>query len=361
MPRAAPGAGASGAEDPRGAEGAGPTARIALLTSLPSLVDHCTALADGIGVTLDVLAPDSGGWQAAVLVLLGEDVGEHPAALGAPSVLVGTEETRVWEHAARLGTQTVAVLPDASEWLTQRMIAAVEPPGDPATTVGVVAGCGGAGASVLACATARQAAADGLDVVLLDADALGGGLDVVLGCEDEEGLRWPALAESRGRLRPSLLTDALPRHEGLAVLSWDREGTVDLDGHVFDAVLAAAQQAFDLVVVDLPRHAPVAWARACHHLLLVTPARVRSAVAAARVATRLHAVHPGVRLVVRESGRGGSDLDPALVADTIGLELAGTLRDDPRLAAAVDRGEGIPGGRTRIGRFAARVLDEVYP
>ncbi|GAA1999009.1 septum site-determining protein Ssd [Brevibacterium samyangense] len=335
--------------------------RIALLTRIPSLIDHCAALADGIGITLDVIAPDSGGWQNAVLVLLGEDVAEPPQALGVATVLVGTAESGVWAHAARLGADHVAVLPDASEWLTQRMITAVEPPGTPGTTLGVVAGSGGAGASVLACATARQAAAEGMNVVLLDADSLGGGLDLVLGCEDLEGLRWPALTESRGRLRPSLLTEALPRHEGLAVLSWDREGRVDLDSEVFDQVLAAAQQAFDLVVVDLPRHAPVEWARACHHLLLVTPARVRAAVAAARVAKRLVTVHPDVKLVVRESGKAASSLDPALVAQTIGLDLLGALRDDPRLTAAVDRGEGIPGGRTHIGRFTTAVLDEVCP
>ena len=332
--------------------------RIALLTQLPSLVDHCAAIADSIGITLDVLAPQSGGWQGAVLILLGEDVVEPPRAVGVPTVLIAPAEAHdAWANAARLGTDHVALLPAAAEWLTQRMITAVEPPAAPATTVGVVAGSGGAGASVLACALARQAAGDARPTVLLDADPLAGGLDLVLGCEDIPGLRWPALTASKGRLRPSTLTQALPRFDDLAILSWDRDGREELAEEVFDAVLTAAQQAFDLVVVDLPRHAPAAWARACHHLVLVTPARVRAAVAAARVARRLSEVHPAVRLVVRETDRSG--LDPHLVADTIGLELLGTLVDDSGLASRIDRGEGIPAGRTRLARFAEGLLADL--
>src|SRR5699024_8606034 len=149
----------------------------------------------------------------------------------------------------------------------------------------VVAGCGGAGASVLACALARRAGADH-STVLVDADPLGGGLDLVLGAEQVPGPRWTDLSASRGQLRPSTLADALPRHDGLALLSWGRDDTVDLDPDVFDDFLAAAGQAFDLVIVDLPRHAPPQWTRRCHHVLLVSPARVRSAVAASQVAKR---------------------------------------------------------------------------
>src|SRR5699024_434564 len=307
--------------------------------------------------------------------------------------------------------------------LSGRMIAAIEPPVAPGTTVGVVAGCGGAGASVLACALARRAGADhstvlvdadplggGLDpvlraeqgpgphwthrsppprpargstsgvggrcggagasvlacalarragaahsTVLVDADPLGGGLDLVLGAEQVPGPRWTDLSASRGQLRPSTLADALPRHDGLALLSWGRDDTVDLDPDVFDDFLAAAGQAFDLVIVDLPRHAPPQWTRPCHHVLLVSPARVRSAVAASQVAKRLSQAHPDVRLVVRETGAGG--LDSELLADSIGLSLAGSIRDDRGLSAAVDRGEGIPGG-AHLGRLDDRLLGE---
>src|SRR5699024_10068221 len=137
--------------------------------------------------------------------------------------------------------------------------------------------------------------------------------------------------------------------------SWGRDDTVDLDPDVFDDCLAAAGQAFALVIVDLPRHAPPQWTRRCHHVLLVSPARVRSAVAASQVAKRLSQAHPDVRLVVRETGAGG--LDSELLADSIGLSLAGSIRDDRGLSAAVDRGEGIPGG-AHLGRLVDRLLGE---
>src|SRR5699024_11548525 len=95
-------------------------------------------------------------------------------------------------------------------------------------TVGVVAGCGDAGASVLACALAGRAGADH-STVLVDADPLGGGLDLVLGAEQVPGPRWTDLSASRGQLRPSTLADALPRHDVLVLLSWGRVYTYDLD------------------------------------------------------------------------------------------------------------------------------------
>ena len=331
--------------------------QVALITDLGAITDECARVAESIGISLKVLPPDSGGWQNASLILLGEDVREAPATDHADRILVvldGDEPSSAWKRAAHLGVEQLAVLPSAAEWLSGRMIAAVEPPVAPGVTVGVVAGCGGAGASVLSCALARRAGPD-VSTVLVDADPLGGGLDLVLGAEQVPGPRWADLSASRGQLRPSTLSQALPRHEGLAILSWGRDDILDLDPDVFDDFLAAAGQAFDLVIVDLPRHAPPQWTRRCHHVLLVSPARVRSAVAASQVAKRLSQSHPDVRLVVRDTGAGG--LDAELLAESIGLDLAGSIRDDRGLSAAVDRGEGIPGG-ARLGKLVERLLGE---
>lgn len=331
--------------------------QIALITDLGAITEECARVAESIGVDLKVLPPDSGGWQKAALILLGEDVTDIPATDGADRILVvldGDETASAWRRAAHLGVEQLAMLPSAAEWLSQRIIAAVEPPVTPGVTVGVVAGCGGAGASVLACALARRAGAE-VPTVLVDADPLGGGLDLVLGAEQVPRPRWSDLSASRGQVRPSVLRQALPVHDGLAILSWGRDDTLDLDPEIFDDVLSAASQAFDLVIVDLPRHAPPQWTRRCHHVLLVAPARVRSAVAASQVAKRLSHSHPDVRLVVRETGSGG--LDAGLLAESIGLGLAGSIRDDRGLSAAVDRGEGIPGG-ARLGRLVDRLLGE---
>ncbi|MFX9135288.1 helicase, partial [Acinetobacter baumannii] len=87
-------------------------------------------------------------------------------------VLDGDEPASAWRRAATLGVEQLAMLPSAAEWLSQRIIAAVEPPVTPGVTVGIVAGCGGAGASVLASALARRAAKE-VSTVLVDADPLG--------------------------------------------------------------------------------------------------------------------------------------------------------------------------------------------
>lgn len=334
--------------------------RVVLFTQVHSLIEHCAALADGIGLGLDIRLPENGGWQDAALVLIGEDITAAPDVGGVPTVLVSlTQSDAVWAAAARLGADHVAVLPAAAEWLTIRMIHAVEPPSEPAQTWGFVGGVGGAGTSVLACAVARCAAAQGVSTVLLDADPLGGGLDLVLGAEGAQGLRWPGLAASRGRLRPSTLRDSLPRTGDLAVLSWDRTGTEELAPDVFEAVMSAAQQAFQLVVVDLPRHAPVQWARMCSELTVVVPGRVRGAVAASRVARRIEAVNSAIKVAVRDAGRGG--VQPELLADTIDLPLIGTIKDDPQVASAVDRGEGLPIARTHVGRLAERIVEGGLP
>ncbi|NNV10044.1 hypothetical protein ETC03_28295, partial [Geobacillus sp. MMMUD3] len=119
---------------------------IALITDLGAITEECARVAESIGVDLKVLPPDSGGWQKAALILLGEDVTEVPATDGADRILVvldGDETVSAWRRAAHLGVEQLAMLPSAAEWLSQRIIAAVEPPVTPGVTVGVVAGCGG--------------------------------------------------------------------------------------------------------------------------------------------------------------------------------------------------------------------------
>ena len=112
--------------------------RVVLFTRVPSLIDHCAALADGIGLGLDIRLPENGGWQDAALVLIGDDITEAPDVGNVPTVLVTlTQSNAVWAAAARLGADTVAVLPAGAEWLTIRMINAVEPPAEPAQTWGL--------------------------------------------------------------------------------------------------------------------------------------------------------------------------------------------------------------------------------
>jgi secretion/DNA translocation related CpaE-like protein len=297
-------------------------------------------------------------WQAAPLVLVGADAVRRlrgtPRRAGV--VLVGRDQDdpEVWRHAVEIGADHVLMLPDGERWLVDRLADAAEGAVRPAFTVGVIGGRGGAGASTLACALAVTSARDGRRTLLVDADPLGGGLDVLLGGESAHGLRWPDLAASRGRVGGGALEEALPELHALRVLSWDRGDPVEVPAEAVRAVLAAARRRGGAVVVDLPRRVDEAAAQALAQVdlgLLVVPAQLRAVAAAGRVAAAARTVLGDLRVVVRPDPEGEAvGLTAAEVARLLGLPLAGELPEERGLAAA--RRTGRPPGRDPRGALA---------
>ncbi len=92
--------------------------------------------------------------------------------------------------------------------------------------------------------------------------------------------------------------------------------------------------------------------------LLVVPAELRAAAAAARVAARLGWVCRDLRLVVR--GPSPGRLSAEVIARTLALPLAGEVRPEPGLRADLERGEA-PGRRRRspLARLCDRLLDDL--
>jgi secretion/DNA translocation related CpaE-like protein len=265
----------------------------------------------------------------------------------------------LYRLAVDIGAQDVVVVPDAQAWLVERMAAAAEPIVARATTVGVLGGRGGAGASVLSATLARSAAGRGLRTLLVDGDPLGGGIDLVLGAEAAPGARWSDYCERRGRLSSAALHDSLPTRGGLAVLSWHRGAVDPVSAETMRSVLEAAVRGYDLVVADLPRHIAEAGAEAlaaADVTLIVVPAEVRAAVAADRVADAARRYTRDLRVVVRGPAPGG--LKPAVIAESLRLPLAGVMSTDRRLAGAIERGEP-PGGGGPLGAFCARFLGDL--
>ena len=111
-------------------------------------------------------------------------------------------------------------------------------------------------------------------------------------------------------------------------------------------------------MVDLPRQlgAAALEALALSTLtLVVVPAQVRAASAAARVIAAVRPLATDVRLVVR--GPSPSGLDAELIADSLGVPLDGELRPEPGLDADIDRG--LPParrGRGPLAAYCSRVL-----
>ncbi|MBA0053528.1 septum formation initiator [Streptomyces sp. AJS327] len=323
--------------------------------------------------------PGATSWERAPLVLVGDDcagaVG-FDALAGAETLgtvrrrgvlLVGRDldDSGVWERGARIGAEGVVVLPDAESWLAGRIADAAEGVGRPAMTVGVIGGRGGAGASTLACALSVTAARTGRHSLLIDGDPLGGGLDVLFGGEQAEGLRWPSFADARGRVGGAALTEALPRLHDVSVLSWDRGDSVLVPPEAMKSVLCAARRHGGIVVVDLPRRVDETVAEALVQLdlgLVVVPAELRAVAAAQRVSSWSRLVLRDLRAVVRSPGRGhGPTLSGEEVAQYLGIPLAGELPWERGLVEGLERseppGHAENGALARFGReFWAQVL-----
>lgn len=322
-----------------------------LVTADPDLLDDLLRLTAEVGLVADV-APDPGAarpwYDRASLVLIGIDCATACVRAGLPRrggvILVGARPLADdgsppdWRVAEALGAEHVATLPAAEPWLLEQLAGLDDE--SPGTVVAVLGGRGGAGASVFAGGLAVTAARRGMRTLLVDADPLGGGIDLVLGWESMAGLRWPALSQASGRVHPPALVDALPGRAELVILSWDRGEPVTVPPEAMLAALDAGRRGRDLVVADLPRRiddsAAVAL-RAADRAFLVVPAELRACAAAARVAATVMPHCPRLALVVRQPGPGGLRVQE--VADSLGLPLAGTLRREPRLAAALERGE----------------------
>lgn len=350
-----------------------PPVRVAaplLVTTDPDLLDDLLRLAAAAGVEPEV-APDVGAarraWSTAPLVLVGADavggVRRRGLARREHVVLVTSsvrDESGVWEDAVAIGAREVLGLPGDESALVERLADAAESAGRPARLIGVLGGRGGAGASTLAAALAVTAARAGSPSLLIDADPLGGGLDLLLGGEDLPGLRWPALAGTRGRIGAKALRDALPVVDGLAVLSFDRSAGGPVPAAAVEAVLAAARRGGGVVIVDLPRHLDEAAMTALavvDRTLLVVPADVRAAAAAAQVAAAAASVAADLAVVVREPASAG--LSPSTVAAHLALPLAGQLRTDSGVSAAAERGEPpARSGRGSLAQLCRRLLDE---
>ncbi|HEX4724999.1 MAG TPA: septum site-determining protein Ssd [Pseudonocardiaceae bacterium] len=307
-------------------------------------------------------------WGDAPLVLLDHGAVRMCLAAKLPRrtgiVVVATTQPRpeFWQRAVALGVEQVLTLPAEEAALLAAFEDAAERPARVAgRVVAVLGGRGGAGASILAAATALTALHRGGDVLLVDGDPFGGGLDLVLGVESDTGLRWPALRVHSGRIPAAALRCALPgRNVGdarLSVVSCDRDGPGPEPG-AMAAVIEAGRRAGSTVVCDLPRHPSDAAAAALDRVdmaVLVVPADLRACAAARRVAAAVR--HHGVRLhtVVRGPAPGG--LPAAEVARVVGAPLLTAVRAEPWLDRTLERGTLHPRPRGPLATAATAILD----
>jgi secretion/DNA translocation related CpaE-like protein len=306
--------------------------------------------------------------REAPLVLVGADALPVPAVRALPRrpglVVVARGELPAadWAAAVELGAERVAVLPDDEAWLLARAAGAVRAPVERGRLAVVAGSCGGAGASTVAAALALTVAAGRDGVLLVDADPGAGGLDLLLGAEREEGLRWPELTGLRGRASGEALLAALPETAGVTVLAGSRDVPCRVPEEALTAVVDAARSAGRPVVVDLPRGDPAAPALLAEADLvaLVVPARLR-AVCAARLLVDPSGGGPApwsaARLVVRRVAGG---LSPREVAEVVGRPVLAELPHDRSAVARAERGEPpLVTGRSPWAVLGRRLLEQL--
>lgn len=329
------------------------------------LREECARVAAVAGVEFEGVrsAEDAPGlWYRADLVLLGPDVAELPPQRRSSSVLVGRPAQRreLWQRAASLGIDHVAELPDAADWLVE-FLSRRSAEGPAGSVLGILGGCGGAGASTTASLVSGAVALAGTETLLVDGDRLAGGLEASVAAEPGEGLRWPDLASASGAINPRQLADSLPRVGDVGLLSWPAAPgrAVQVPPSAIAEVLEAARTAFDLVVVDIGRGREgledFAWTS--DRLLVVVPGTLSGALSAAQL---LHELPPvAVGAVVR--GRTAEGIDAEQLAELVGCPLVGQIPHLRRAAPAADAGRLMELARLRPVRSLARAVLDGLP
>ena len=344
-----------------------PTRRPLVVTNDLELLDEILGLAAIAGVEVTTaadLAAARPHWVTAPLVLVDIVLARRlPAATlsrraGLAFVCCGAPPADLAGHPWAGNGENLISLPAASQALLDRLARYVAPPADYSRVVGVVAGSGGAGASVLAAALALSAVPLSPPSWLVDLDPTGGGADLAFGLEKSPGLRWSDLYRTAGRLSPMALRDALPVKAGVAVLSCARGQAGPPEPRAVEAVLTAVQGGGGTCVVDLPRQASAARATALalvDEVLLVVPSEVKATAAARWLLDDLTVSSTDIRVVVRSTPP--LLLAPTQVAAALAVPLAGSYLSEPSVRAATR--EGRP-PRLRRGSLARLCKHLVY-
>ncbi|GAB1514935.1 septum site-determining protein Ssd [Actinophytocola sp. KF-1] len=337
------------------------------------LLDDLLRLAAAAGCDLERV-PDAAGarrrWPTAPLVLLDATGvaectrGSFPRRDAVVVVVPDPEPQELWKLAMEVGAERLITLPGAEPWLVSALADAAEgPPSNAGKVLAVLGARGGAGASVFATAVSLTALRTGDNSLLIDCDPRGGGLDVVLGGENKDGLRWPDMRLTAGRVAASALHRALPTWHTddarLTLMSGARTG----EGPAPDAVAAvveAGRRTGEIVVCDVPRELDLAaWAAVDRSDLavIVVPADVRACVTGRQLALELEARAVHARLVVRRPSPGG--LRVSEVEKAVGLPALATMDPERGLAESLDCGVFAPRPKGPLTAAARATLAEL--
>ncbi len=220
--------------------------------------------------------------------------------------------------------------------------------------IAITGASGGVGTSTLAAALTLTAAEVSGSAVCVDADDLGGGVDLHFGVEDRPGVRWPDLAGLRGDLDQDALVARLPARGTAYVLSHARTsgrpaGPPDAERANLVRVLRTRRS----VVIAGGRIRTEPWWGDRVDLTVLMVAAHAPGLAAAPGAMRRLGGRPACVVLV---GPAAHPELADLVTQTLDVDVVGCLRPHRRAAAALDAGSPPPlRGRGGLGPLAAEL------
>jgi secretion/DNA translocation related CpaE-like protein len=324
-----------------------------LASTDPIMIDHVRTLALAGGEFVEVI--DNANeiakrWPTDQFIVLGAEMVSQAVGLPKRRNLAivhwqyGALEvapSQLWQSALLLGAEHVVALPEGDAWLAERLTESMVNRGVLARLLIINGSCGGSGASTLAAGLAVAAERLGKKVLLIDGDINGGGLDLLLGAEASPGARWPELVHTSGRVSTETLLPALPSPHNVALISAARKMSENPTVQAWQSVINFGRNAFDVVLIDMPRHQVLDKEQWCPtdlecELWCVVPTRIR-AVAAAAVALE-HYRHLGMHaeVLVRQTNRSMSAGD---ISRALGAPVRAVLPEDSSVSVAAELGE----------------------
>jgi secretion/DNA translocation related CpaE-like protein len=328
------------------------TERPLLITADQDLIDEVIAIATSRAIEMRVegsLALARPLWLSAPAILVGPDVLAECEATSLPrrvAVAVvatdnntDTSERHMWRAAVHLGAENVMLVPTNSANVAEMLSVSLEGPARFGRIVTLSAGSGGAGASTVSLALAQLAVKAGIKTLLIDADPFGGGLDLLAGIEDGEGIRWGALLDAHGRVAAPAFEAGLVNVGGASLLSFGRDEFAIPDSAISASVLDTATRVFDLVIIDCGRDtfSDVFIARS-HLNLVIVRNHVRATAAAAARLRQLQKGSAETKVLIARDAHG---IDADSIARALGVTEVAVLPFLPGMAVRADDGDGI--------------------
>lgn len=213
--------------------------------------------------------------------------------------------------------------------------------------VAVIGAAGGVGASSLAAALTLEVP----DATLIDAVANSGGLDLLLGVEESQGVRFNDVVLSNGHVAAHDLKNALPHvRSGQAVLTTARHGMDLLDASEVGLAINSLRSTGS-VFVDCPAEGALSdeVLDHCDRVLLVVPSEIRAVARASALMERFAAQRVPVDVVLRH--RGWSGLSVKDVESMLGTGVTAELphvRKLPKQAELHGLGRGVPSALQKV-------------